>query len=126
RQAQVYVALVIASGAILLAAFLPRAVPPLLPFALLLLASCLTSAWKIKLPISLASGSTLSVSYAANLMALLLLGTRPAMIIAACGVVTQCTINIRQKYPLYRTAFSVAAEVVTMMATAAAYEALGG
>ena len=46
-------------------------------FAALVGASCLTSIWKVNLPIPLASGSTLSVSYAADLMALLLLG--PAM-----------------------------------------------
>jgi signal transduction histidine kinase/CheY-like chemotaxis protein len=126
RQAQVYVTLVIASGAILLALFLPGALPPPGLFVFLLLTSCLTSAWKINLPIPLASGSTLSVSYAANLMALLLLGVRPAVLVAAAGVWTQCTVNVRRRYPAYRTAFSVAAEIVTMAATGAAYRALGG
>jgi signal transduction histidine kinase/CheY-like chemotaxis protein len=126
RQAHLYVALVIASGAILLVLFAPRTLPPPALFAFLLLASCLTSAWKINLPISLSSGSTLSVSYAANLTALLLLGPRPATLIAAAGVWTQCTFNVKRRYPAYRTAFSVAAEVITMAATGAAYRALGG
>src|SRR4051812_13532330 len=126
RQAHLYVALVIASGAILLVLFAPRTLPPPALFAFLLLASCLTSAWKINLPISLSSGSTLSVSYAANLTALLLLGPRPATLIAAAGVWTQCTFNVKRRYPAYRTAFSVAAEVITMVATGAAYRALGG
>src|SRR4051812_5502672 len=125
-QARAYVALVTASGAILLVAFLPRALPPPAMFLFLLLASCVTSAWKINLPMSLSSGSTLSVSYAANLMALLLLGPRSAMVIAALGVWTQCTFNVKRRYPVYRTAFSIAAEVVTMSATATAYGALGG
>jgi hypothetical protein len=57
---------------------------------------------------SLASSSTLSVSYAANLMSLLPLGTPQATLIAVIGVWTQCTINIKRPYPLYRTAFSAA------------------
>jgi len=126
RQAQVYVALVIASGAILLVLFLPAALPPPGLFAFLMLTSCVTSAWKVNLPIPLASGSTLSVSYAANLMALLLLGVRPAVLIAAAGVWTQCTVHVKRRYPAYRTAFSIAAEIVTMVATGAAYRALGG
>ena len=59
-------------------------------------------------------------------MALLLLGPRAAVIVAVAGVWTQCTVNVRQRYPLYRTVFSIAAEVVTMAATGLAYQALGG
>jgi len=126
RQAQVYVGLVIASGAVLLIAFAPRALPPPALFLFLLATSCLTSAWKINLPIPLASGSTLSMSYAANLMALLMVGPRAAVLIGAAGAWTQCTVNTKRSYPAYRTAFSIAAEVVTMVATGAAYRALGG
>jgi signal transduction histidine kinase/CheY-like chemotaxis protein len=126
RRARLYVALVIASGAILFITLVPRSLPPPELFLFLLATACLTSAWKINLPISLTSGSTLSVSYAANLMALLLLGIEPALLIAAAGVWTQCTFNVKRRYPLYRTAFSIAAETVTMAATGAAYSALGG
>jgi signal transduction histidine kinase/ActR/RegA family two-component response regulator len=124
--ARVYVALVIAAGAATAVAWVPRTLPDPGTFFFLLLAVCLTSAWKINLPIPLASGSTLSVSYAANLMALLLLGPRAAVVIAAAGVWTQCTVNVKQRYPLYRTVFSVAAEILTMAATGLAYQALGG
>jgi signal transduction histidine kinase/ActR/RegA family two-component response regulator len=126
RPAQIHVALVIATGAILLATYLPRALPHPLVFALLLAASCLTSAWKINLPISLASGSTLSVSYAANLMALLLAGPQIAVVIAAIGAWTQCTFHVKRRYPAYRTMFSIAAEIVTMVASGAVYQAFGG
>jgi signal transduction histidine kinase/CheY-like chemotaxis protein len=126
RVAQGYVGLVIGSGAMLLAVYPPPALPQPLLAASLLLASCLTSAWKVNLPIPLASGSTLSVSYAADLMALLLVGPRLAILIAAAGAFTQCTVAIRQPYPAHRTAFSVAAEIVTMAASGAAYLALGG
>jgi signal transduction histidine kinase/ActR/RegA family two-component response regulator len=124
--ARVYVALVIAAGAATAVAWVPRTLPDPGTFFFLLLAVCLTSAWKVNLPIPLASGSTLSVSYAANLMALLLLGPRAAVVVAAAGVWTQCTVNVKQRYPLYRTVFSVAAEILTMAATGLVYQALGG
>jgi signal transduction histidine kinase/ActR/RegA family two-component response regulator len=66
------------------------------------------------------------VSYAADLMALLLLGPRLAMVIAVIGVVAQCTVHVRQRYPVYRTVFSAAAEAITMGATAFVYQSLGG
>ena len=126
RSARVYVAAVIAAGAGAVLASLPLTWPHPILFAVLLIASCLTSAWKVTLPIPVASGSTLSVSYAANLMALLLLGPRRALIIAVVGAWTQCTIGMARPYQRYRTAFSAAAEAVTMAATAAAYVSLGG
>jgi signal transduction histidine kinase len=59
-------------------------------------------------------------------MALLLLGPRAAVVIAAVGVWVQCTVNIKRRYPAYRTAFSIAAEVVTMAVVGMTYQALGG
>jgi len=126
RAAQLYVATVIAVGAATFAAFFPHAVPRPALFLVLLVLGCVTSTWKVTLPISLSSGSTLSVSYAADLMALLLLGPRLAMLIAVAGVVAQCSVHVKQPYPLYRTVFSASAEAITMGATAVVYEALGG
>jgi signal transduction histidine kinase/ActR/RegA family two-component response regulator len=125
RAAQVYVAAVIALGTIGLAASFPRAYPLPLLFAFLLAAGCLTSLWKVSLPIPLSSGSTLSVSYAADLTTLLLLGPGPAVIVSVAGVWTQCTFKVRKPYPPYRTAFSMAAEAATMVATGLVYVALG-
>src|SRR6476646_5726530 len=116
RTAQLYVVAVIASGAGAVIAFFPREWPPAVMFAALVIASCLTSVWKVNLPIPLSSGSTLSVSYAADLMALLLLGPRPALIIAVAGAIAQCTVHVKQRYPLYRTVFSASAEAITMTA----------
>ena len=124
--AQVYVLAVIAAGVSAVIAWFPTSIPDPWLFALLLVASCLTSLWKINLPIPLASGSTLSVSYAADLTALLLLGTEQALVIALAGVWAQCAINVRQRYPSYRTAFSIAGEAVTMTATGVVYQLLGG
>jgi signal transduction histidine kinase/ActR/RegA family two-component response regulator len=124
--ARVYVAAVIAVGAAGFVLFFPNVWPQPDLFVFLLLAACLTSVWKVNLPISLLSGSTLSVSYAADLTALLLLGPRAALLIAVAGVWTQCTFHVKKRYPLYRTVFSMCAESMTMIATGFVYSWLGG
>src|SRR5438552_12004904 len=124
--ARPYVAAVVSAGAIALVTFFPRTMPHPALFTALLLLSCVTSLWKINLPIALTSGATLSMSYAANLMSLLLLGTSQATVIAVAGVWAQCTINIKRPYPFHRTAFSVSAEALTMLATGYVYQQLGG
>jgi signal transduction histidine kinase/CheY-like chemotaxis protein len=124
--AQAYVAFVIGLGTFAFVVGFPHAVPRPALFAALLALACVTSIWKVTLPIALSSGSTLSVSYAADLMSLLLLGPRPAMVIAVVGVVTQCTVNVKRPYPLYRTVFSAAAEAVTMAGTGLIFDRLGG
>src|SRR6185295_1631848 len=98
--ARLYVAAVIAAGTCVFVAFFPLGYPRPALFAALLLIGCLTSVWKVNLPIPLASGSTLSVSYAADLTALLLLGPKHAVLVAAAGVWTQCTVNVKRPYPL--------------------------
>src|SRR5215467_8331213 len=124
--AQLYVGAVIVAGSSLLVISFPSSYPHPIAVALLILAACLTSLWKVNLPIATMSGSTLSVSYAANLMALLLLGPAPAVIVAVAGVWTQCAYKAKYPYPRYRTVFSIAAEVITMSATGFAYQQLGG
>src|SRR5687768_7332981 len=62
--AQLYVAAAIIAGGSILVAVLPRTLPSPGLFAVLIVSACLTSLWKVNLPISKASGSTLSVSYA--------------------------------------------------------------
>jgi signal transduction histidine kinase len=121
-----YVAVVTAAGSIALGIAFPSAFARPWMFLALLGASCITSSWKITLPIPLASGSTLSVSYAADLMALALLGPSPAIVIGVAGAWTQCTYRVRKPYPLYRTAFSAASEALAIAATGAVYVRLGG
>jgi signal transduction histidine kinase len=124
--AQLYVAVVILAGIAGLWGFLPHTVSRPVMLGVLIAVACVTSTWKVNLPLPLANGSTLSVSYAANLMTLLLLGPQDAIVIAVAGVVTQCTYKVKQPYPIYRTIFSVATAVITMAATGAAYLWLGG
>jgi signal transduction histidine kinase/ActR/RegA family two-component response regulator len=126
RAAQLYVACVMVAGAVVLAAMFPRTLPQPLLFAFVVVTACLTAAWKVNLPIPLASGSTLSVSCAAKLMALLLFGPGHAVIVAVAGAFAQCTFRVRQRYPVYRTVFSMMAEAIAMGATALVYTWLGG
>jgi signal transduction histidine kinase/CheY-like chemotaxis protein len=124
--AKLYVAVVTVLGFSEFALLFPQTYPRPLLFGILVLTSCLTSAWKVNLPITLVSGSTLSMSYAANLMSLLVLGPRHAMVVAVAGAWTQCTYKVKEPYPLYRTVFSAAAEAVTMVVTGQVYMWLGG
>ena len=124
--ARIYVLTVMAAGAAMVIVWFPTAMTEPWLFIALLITSCLTSLWKLNLPIPLASSSTLSVSYAADLTALLLLGTEQALIIALAGVWTQCTVNVKRSYPWYRTTFSLAAETITIVATGVVYQMLGG
>ena len=125
RRAQLFIGVVIAAGAALLVLLFPTAYPRPALFAALLVAGCLTSLWKVTLPVAAASNATLSMSYAANLMALLLLGPREAMVVAIAGVWAQSTMRTRGRYPRYRTAFNLGAEALTMAATGAVYTGLG-
>src|SRR5688572_21081112 len=106
--ARIYVGAVIVTGAVLLVMFGPRATfdnPTL--FAILLLLSAATSAFKVSLPLS-KSGSTMSVSYAVDFAALLLLGPHETMLVAVTSAWSQCTFRMKTKNPLYRTLFSMA------------------
>jgi signal transduction histidine kinase/CheY-like chemotaxis protein len=126
RRAQVFVCAVMAAGAALLVLLFPVTYPRPALLAVLLIAGCLTSLWKVTLPVAAASHATLSMSYAANLMALLLLGPRHAMIVAVAGVWAQSTLRTRGRYPRYRTAFNIGAEAITMALTGLAYASFGG
>jgi PAS domain S-box-containing protein len=123
---RLYVAAITAAGAGVMIWFAPSSIAHPFAFAVLVVLSCLTSTWKVMLPLSLSNGCTLSVSYVADLMALMLLGPHEAMIVALAGAWVQCTVRVKQRYPPYRTAFSLAAEAITMQATGAVYVALGG
>jgi hypothetical protein len=46
--------------------------------------------------------------------------------VAIAGVWTQCTYKVKEAYRWYRSLFSVAAEVLTMVATGVVYQQLGG
>src|SRR5262249_34667116 len=88
--ARLFVTAVLAAGAITLAVFAPRTIANPVLFASLLVLSSLASAFKVSLPLA-ASGSTMSVSYAVDFAALLLLGPDETMLVAAASAWSQCT-----------------------------------
>jgi putative nucleotidyltransferase with HDIG domain len=124
--ARVYIGVVIVAGAALVAVLGPRTTfdQPLL-FAILLLTSCITSALKVSLPLA-KSGSTMSVSYAVDFAALLLLGPHATMLIAVASAWSQCTFRMKTRNPAYRTLFSMACLAVTVQGAGLAYLLLGG
>jgi signal transduction histidine kinase/ActR/RegA family two-component response regulator len=126
RVAQLYVAAVIFAGAYALATVVPATHTDPVLFGVMLVLASLASIWKVTLPISVNGHSTLSVAYAADVMVLVLLGPAPAVIVAAMGAWAQCTINVKGRYPLYRTVFSVAAKAITMAAAGLTYLWLDG
>jgi PAS domain S-box-containing protein len=124
--ARIYISLVVAAGAVAAATMLPSRIDRPVLFCLLLVVGYVTSTWKVNLPLPLVNGSTLSVSYAADLMALLLLGPPQAMIVAMLGAWAQCVRHQKRPCPVHQTVFSVAAVAVTMRAVAATFEWVNG
>src|SRR5688572_14350053 len=121
----VYVGAVIVSGAALLVQFAPREYPnPYLAVSLLISALVL-SAFKLRLPLG-RGNSTMSMAYAVDFVALVASGPALAMVIAAAGVVLQCTVRVKRTQPLHRAAFSVSSVVIAVQAAGWAWQAFGG
>jgi diguanylate cyclase (GGDEF)-like protein/putative nucleotidyltransferase with HDIG domain len=123
--ARVYVRVVVLVGTALLVGCLPfvQFDKPLLFLALLFLSSA-SAALKVQLPLT-TSGSTLSVSYAVDFASLLLLGPHETMLVAAGSAYSQCHLNSKDRNPLHRTLFSMAALVITVQAAGLASRLLG-
>ena len=98
--AALYVGSVIAVGAAAGCVLGPRATfdQPVL-FATLLVLSAVTSAFKVSLPLA-KSGSTMSVSYAVDFAALLMLGPHETMLVAVASAWSQCTFRMKTRNPL--------------------------
>jgi diguanylate cyclase (GGDEF)-like protein/putative nucleotidyltransferase with HDIG domain len=123
--ARLFVVAVMAAGTLILAMFAPHSIANPLLFATLLACSSLASALKVRLPIA-SSGSTMSVSYAVDFAALLLLGANETMIVAAVSAWSQCTFRTETRTALFRTLFSMASLVLTVKAAGFVYTLLGG
>jgi diguanylate cyclase (GGDEF)-like protein/putative nucleotidyltransferase with HDIG domain len=123
--ARLFVGVVLGAGAVTLALFFPRTLANPMLFAFLLSCSSLTSALKVSLPIA-SSGSTMSVSYAVDFAALLLLGADQTMIVAATSAWSQCTFRTQARSAPYRTLFSMASLVLTVKAAGWAFTLLDG
>src|SRR5262245_30182801 len=124
--ARLYIGAVIIVGAGLVAIFAPRASfnQPIL-FSTLLVLSAITSAFKVYLPLA-KSGSTMSVSYAIDFTALILLGPHETMLVGVASAWSQCTFRMQVRNPAYRTLFSMACLAITVQAAGFVYLSLGG
>ena len=122
---RVFVPAVTLLGAGLLAVGLmrvPDASPPLLLG--LLAASAVMSAVKLPLPLT-TGGSTLSLAYVVNFIALLCLDAFTAVPIAVTSAWMQCTVGVRRRNPPHQTLFSMAVMAVSVAGAGLAYESLG-
>src|SRR5438876_8439148 len=123
--ARLFVGTVVGAGVAVILWFAPRTIVNPGLFVALLLLSSLASALKVSLPLA-TSGSTMSVSYAVDFAALLLLGANETMLVAAASAWSQCTFRARSRAAPYRTVFSMASLVVTVKAAGFVYSLLGG
>ena len=124
-RARAYIIFVIVLGTVLFCGLVPRAtLTPVLPLAVLIVLSSLTSAFKIQFPI--ASGSNMSVSYVVDIASLMLRGPHATMIVGAASGWSQTTLNSRTRNPAYRTLFNMAILVITVQAAGQVFERLGG
>jgi diguanylate cyclase (GGDEF)-like protein len=123
---RVYVSTVVVLGLAMFFVYLPQAQfdQPLLLLGLLMLSS-MSAALKVYLPLT-TGGSTMSVSYAVDFASLLLLGPHETMFVAAGSAFSQCSLNKKERNPLYRTLFSVSSLVITVQGAGLAFRLLGG
>lgn len=123
---RLYVAVVIALGAVVLATAVPQVqFPRPAVFATLLVLSVICAALKVDMPIGVGS-SCISLSYIVNFTALLLLGPETTMLIALASAWSQCTFRMKERNPAHRTLFSMACLVLAVAAAAETYRWLGG
>ena len=121
-----YVSAVIALGGLAVAATVPDVqFPRPALFVALLALSVISSAMKVDMPVGVGS-SCISLSYAVDFTALLLLGPGAAMLIAMASAWAQCTFRMKERNPPHRTLFSIASLALTVAASGRAYTWLGG
>ena len=100
-------------------------VPTMAWFFGLLLVSSISATFKVRLPLT-GGGSTMSLSYAVDFAALLLVGPDLACVAAALSTWSQTTFRVRRRNPPHQVLFSMAAVVLATAAAGQAYHGLGG
>src|SRR5688500_10847150 len=124
--ARLYVSLVIATGAAVVATSLPSVqFPRPVLFAALLALSVLSSALNVDMPIGVGT-SCLSLSYAVDSTALRLRGPAPTIRLTMASSWSQCTSRMNERTPAYRTSFSMASVALSVTAAGATDSSLGG
>src|SRR5207245_2816464 len=99
--ARLFVGAVFAAAALTFGLLAPHQIANPVLFAVLISCSSLASALKVNLPLAI-SGSTMSVSYAVDVAALLMLGANETMIVAATSAWSQCTFRTKTLTTQYR------------------------
>src|SRR5687767_699051 len=90
-----------------------------------LAAMAVISLFKLRLPLR-RGHSTMSMAYVIDFLVLVTAGADIAMVIAAAGVIVQCTVRVRRSQPWYRTAFSVATVALAVQTAGLVWSAMGG
>jgi diguanylate cyclase (GGDEF)-like protein len=90
-------------------------------FVELLALALITSTVKVSLPLA-RSGSTISLTYAISMTALLVLDSHQAFLINVASAWSQCTFNKKVKNALYRTLFSMATVGIAIQGAAWMFE----
>ena len=122
---RLYIGAVIAAGAVVLGTFAPRELSQPLLALTFLAAMIVVSLFKLRLPLG-DGHSTMSMAYVVDFAVIATAGADLAMVIAAAGVIVQCTVNVRRRQPWYRTAFSVATVVLAVRTAGLVWAAFGG
>jgi hypothetical protein len=120
-----YVAAVIGLGGLALASFTPQDVASPMLALTWLGAMVLVSLFKLRLPLQ-RGNATMSMAYVIDFVVLVTAGPDLAMIVAAAGVLVQCTVRVRRSQPWYRTAFSIATVVLAVKTAGLLWAAMGG
>jgi hypothetical protein len=122
---KLYVAAVIGLGAFALTSFTPDDIPSPMLAATWLAAMVVVSLFKLRLPLQ-RGHATMSMAYVIDFVVLATAGAELAMIVAAAGVLVQCTVRVRRAQPWYRTAFSIATVVLAVKTAGLLWSGLGG
>jgi hypothetical protein len=119
-----YVGVVIAIGAALLATFSPAETPQASLTLTLTAAMLVVSLFKLRLPLA-KDGSTVSMAFAVDFVALMTAGVDVAMAIAVVGVLVQCCVRARNPR-WYKVAFSMATVAIAVQVAGAIWTGLNG
>jgi hypothetical protein len=122
---KLYVAAVIGFGAFALTSLAPDDIPSPMLAATWIAAMVVVSLFKLRLPLQRGQ-ATMSMAYVIDFVVLATAGPDLAMIVAAVGVLVQCTVRVRRAQPWYRTAFSIATVVLAVKTAGLIWSALGG
>jgi PAS domain S-box-containing protein len=123
--ARVFTIAAVATGAALFLIRPPDVARQPAVFIALLAVSLLTAVFKIVLPLS-RGNATMTLGYAPDFACLMLLGANEAMLIGSASAWCQCAVHTRERWPGYRTLFSMASIAVSIQVVGLVFAQIGG